>query len=259
MELGVNIDEEPPLPAVVEEEPEEEPSAAVEASSEPETPPPEPEVKTVPRERRRSLLGMIDINSAMWLGWNSMPEHVQRSVSAPPPNAVGSDARVVRVGGYWRAASANNRRRRQSKSRNGFPLRRGQKDEEEVQECNPRYSVVNVQCFGENVNHAVVTVKGSHTFYPGDVITFEHLALDDASLVHMTNGQRTVYAIPVPLDADQHAINWQEVWKMSPFLDDEHSVFAVSFGSPDAACGVYPNPGAIVRRSANPSLPFCQP
>ena len=251
LELGVNIDEEPPRPAVVEPEPEPAP--------EPEpTPEPTPEVTTVPRERRRSLLGMIDINSAMWLGWNSLPAHLQQRVSAAPPSLDTDDSRVVRVGGYWRAASANNRRRRQSKSRNGFPLRRGQKDEV-VQECNQRYNVVSVQCFGENSNHVAVTVKGAHSLYPGDFITFERLGADDSSLISKMNRQYRVYAIPTSLGTDQSAINWQEVWKTSPFLDGEHSVFAVTFDvAPGAACDVYPNPGAIVRRSANARLPFCE-
>ena len=251
LELGVNIDEEPPRPAVVEPEPEPAP--------EPEpTPEPTPEVTTVPRERRRSLLGMIDINSAMWLGWNSLPAHLQQRVSAAPPSLDTDDSRVVRVGGYWRAASANNRRRRQSKSRNGFPLRRGQKDEV-VQECNQRYNVVSVQCFGENSNHVAVTVKGAHSLYPGDFITFERLGADDSSLISKMNRQYRVYAIPASLSTDQSAINWQEVWKTSPFLDGEHSVFAVTFDvAPGAACDVYPNPGAIVRRSANARLPFCE-
>jgi hypothetical protein len=251
LELGVNIDEEPPRPAVVEPEPEPAPTP------EPE-PEPTPEVTTLPRERRRSLLGMIDINSAMWLGWNSLPGHLQQRVSVTPPSPHTDDSRVVRVGGYWRAASANNRRRRQSKSRNGFPLRRGQKDEV-VQECNQRYNVVSVQCFGENSNHVAVTVKGAHSLYPGDFITFERLGADDSSLISKMNRQYRVYAIPTSLGTDQSAINWQEVWKTSPFLDGEHSVFAVTFDvAPGAACDVYPNPGAIVRRSANARLPFCE-
>ena len=249
LELGVNIDEEPPRPAVVEPEPEPAPKPE---------PKPTPEVTTLPRERRRSLLGMIDINSAMWLGWNSLPAHLQQRVSVTPPSLDTGDSRVVRVGGYWRAASANNRRRRQSKSRNGFPLRRGQKDEV-VQECNQRYNVVSVQCFGENSNHVAVTVKGAHSLYPGDFITFERLGADDSSLISKMNRQHRVYAIPASLGTDQSAINWQEVWKTSPFLDGEHSVFAVTFDvAPGAACDVYPNPGAIVRRSANARLPFCE-
>ena len=257
LQLGVNIDEEPSPPAVVRDpEPtpiEKEAEATARVASAPASDP-VPVVQTLPRTPRRTLLSTIDIDSVTWLGWNSMPDHVQQRVSATSPES--ADVRVVRAGGYWRAESTNTRRKRQSKSRNGFPLRRGQ-EEPETKDCNQRHALTSLQCFGENSRHVVITVEGNHTFLPGDYISFERIGSPDMSIVGQMNRQNRVYAIPAPFGTKQETVNWDDVWSTSPLLDATHSVFAVTFDTPGIACGAFPNLGAIVRRSANPNLSFC--
>ena len=189
-----------------------------------------------------------------WLSWDDMPERLRKHVASTAPDAV--DARAIRVGGYWRAASMNNRQRRKSKSRNGFPLRQGQV-EEEVKECNQRHVVTNIQCFNEHARYAVITVEASHTFYPGDYVTFERIGAQNAEHAREINSQHRVFAVPVPLDADVSALNWDNIWAESPLVLPRQSVFAVSFDTPGSACDAFPVSSAIVRRSANTRLPFC--
>ena len=262
--LGVDIDAEP-APAVVEDATEDDETATTTATTA--TPKPvlrevQPDVASSANHEAhamtsrdgRALLSVIDANNVRWLSWDDMPERLRKHVASTAPDA--ADARAVRVGGYWRAASMNNRQRRKSKSRNGFPLRQGEV-EEEVKECNQRHVVTNIQCFNEHARYAVITVEASHTFYPGDYVTFERIGAQDAEHAREINRQHRVFAVPVPLNADVSALNWDNIWAESPLVLPRQSVFAVSFDTPGSACDAFPVPSAIVRRSANTRLPFC--
>jgi hypothetical protein len=202
----------------------------------------------------RALLSVVDASGVRWLSWEDMPERLRRRVAFTAPSA--ATARIIRVGGYWRAASMNNRQRRKSKSRNGFPLRQG-RVEQEVKECNQRHVVTNIQCFNEQSRSAIITVDAVHSFYPGDYVTFENIGAQDAEHAREMNRQHRVFAVPVPLNAEVSTLNWDNIWDESPFVSPRQSVFAVSFDTPGSACDAFPMLGAIVRRSANTRLPFC--
>ena len=275
--LGVDIDAEP-VPAIVEEEtateeeratefeessPREESRDAPASASVPE--PEQPETATGDqndsvhfKRRTRTLLATFTLSNVRWLTWEDMPGSVQSKVSVSAPT--NADVRVVRVGGYWRAASMNNRQRRKSRSRNGFPLRKYESDEPAT-ECNQRHAVTSIACFGEASRHAVVTVEGAHSFFPGDLVTFENINSQNAENSRALNSQYRVFALPVDLDTDLNDISsvswWDTVWERSPLLDPRNSVFAVSFDAPGIACDAVPMSRAIVRRSTNTRLPFC--
>ena len=274
--LGVDIDTEP-VPAIVEEETateeerETEPEVAAREESreeparesvpEPEQPEPvaEDQNDSVQRKRRtRTLLATFTQSNVRWLTWDDMPGSVQSKVSASAP--ANADVRIVRVGGYWRAASMNNRRRRKSKSRNGFPLRKYESDEPAT-ECNQRHVMTQIACFGENSKQAVITVEGAHSFFPGDLVTFENINSQNTAHMSALNSQYRVFGLPVDLNTDPNEISqpswWDNVWDKSPLLDSRKSVFAVSFDAPGIACDAVPMSRAIVRRSTNTRLPFC--
>ena len=274
--LGVDIDTEP-VPAIVEEETateeerETEPEVAAREESreeparesvpEPEQPEPvaEDQNDSVQRKRRtRTLLATFTQSNVRWLTWDDMPGSVQSKVSASVP--ANADVRIVRVGGYWRAASMNNRRRRKSKSRNGFPLRKYESDEPAT-ECNQRHVMTQIACFGENSKQAVITVEGAHSFFPGDLVTFENINSQNTAHMSALNSQYRVFGLPVDLNTDPNEISqpswWDNVWDKSPLLDSRKSVFAVSFDAPGIACDAVPMSRAIVRRSTNTRLPFC--
>ena len=154
----------------------------------------------------------------------------------------------------------NNRRRRKSKSRNGFPLRKYESDEPAT-ECNQRHVMTQIACFGENSKQAVITVEGAHSFFPGDLVTFENINSQNTAHMSALNSQYRVFGLPVDLNTDPNEISqpswWDNVWDKSPLLDSRKSVFAVSFDAPGIACDAVPMSRAIVRRSTNTRLPFC--
>ena len=150
----------------------------------------------------------------------------------------------------------NNMQRRKSKSRNGFPLRKYEV-EEEVQECNKRYVVSAVECFGENSRQAVITVDGSHSFLPGDYITFDRVGATNPEHSLEINRQHRVYGLPADLNVDASRLSWTDVWSSSPLVGNHQSAFAVTFNTPGVACDAIPIASSIVRSSANTRLPFC--
>ncbi|CEF99363.1 unnamed product [Ostreococcus tauri] len=214
-----------------------------------------PNVLTAPKTRR-TLLSVIDASNVRWLTWDDMPEGLRRKVSGSVPMEPSPNGRVVRVGGYWRAAGMNNMQRRKSKSRNGFPLRKYEV-EEEVQECNKRYVVSAVECFGENSRQAVITVDGSHSFLPGDYITFDRVGAANPEHSLEINRQHRVYGLPADLNVDASRLSWTDVWSSSPLVGNHQSAFAVTFNTPGVACDAIPIASSIVRSSANTRLPFC--
>ena len=132
-----------------------------------------------------------------------------------PSAPANADVRIVRVGGYWRAASMNNRRRRKSKSRNGFPLRKYESDEPAT-ECNQRHLMTQIACFAENSKQAVITVEGAHSFFPGDLVTFENINSQNTAHMSALNSQYRVFGLPVDLNTDPNEISqpswWDNVW-----------------------------------------------
>lgn len=257
--LGVDVDSEP-TPAVVEEATREsnEPEVVVAAAK------PVEEVKSKVRVdpakvvepmRGRSLLSVSDPESYKWLTWDDLPAKIRNRVEAPAQEQ--ADVRVVRVGGYWRAASVNNRQRRKSKSRNGFPLRKSEQDDTPLKECNQRHSVSHIQCFGDNSRYAIITVDAKHSFLPGDYVTFERIDAQNAMHARDINRQYRVWALPAKADADVSKLNWDNIWAASPLATSRQSVFAVAFDTPGVSCDAYPGMNSIVRRSANPRLPYC--
>lgn len=257
--LGVDVDSEP-TPAVVEEATREsnEPEVVVAAAK------PVEEVKSKVRvdpakvvepTRGRSLLSVSDPESYKWLTWDDLPAKIRNRVEAPAQEQ--ADVRVVRVGGYWRAASVNNRQRRKSKSRNGFPLRKSEQDDTPLKECNQRHSVSHIQCFGDNSRYAIITVDAKHSFLPGDYVTFERIDAQNAMHARDINRQYRVWALPTKADADVSKLNWDNIWAASPLATSRQSVFAVAFDTPGVSCDAYPGMNSIVRRSANPRLPYC--
>jgi len=256
--LGVDVDSEP-APAVVEE--------AREESNEPEvvvtTKPVEqvkPNVRVDPAKvveptRGRSLLSVSDPGSYKWLTWDDLPAKIRNRVEAPAQEQAA--VRVVRVGGYWRAASVNNRQRRKSKSRNGFPLRKSEQDDTPLKECNQRHSVSHIQCFGDDSRYAIITVDAKHSFLPGDYVTFERIDAQNGMHARDINRQYRVWALPAKSDADVSKLNWDNIWAASPLATSRQSVFAVAFDTPGISCDAYPGMNSIVRRSANPRLPYC--
>jgi len=260
--LGVDVDSEP-VPAVVEEttresnEPEPEPEVVVAAKSvegvkakvrvDP--------AKVVEPTRGRSLLSVSDPESYKWLTWDDLPAKIRNRVEAPAQEQ--ADVRVVRVGGYWRAASVNNRQRRKSKSRNGFPLRKSEQDDTPLKECNQRHSVSHIQCFGGDSRYAIITVDAKHSFLPGDYVTFERIDAQNAMHARDINRQYRVWALPAKADADVSKLNWDNIWAASPLATSRQSVFAVAFDTPGISCDAYPGMNSIVRRSANQRLPYC--
>ena len=256
--LGVDVDSEP-APAVVEE--------AREESNEPEvvvTTKPVEQVKpnlrvdpakVVEPTRGRSLLSVSDPGSYKWLTWDDLPAKIRNRVEAPAQEQ--ADVRVVRVGGYWRAASVNNRQRRKSKSRNGFPLRKSEQDDTPLKECNQRHSVSHIQCFGDDSRYAIITVDAKHSFLPGDYVTFERIDAQNGMHARDINRQYRVWALPAKSDADVSKLNWDNIWAASPLATSRQSVFAVAFDTPGISCDAYPGMNSIVRRSANPRLPYC--
>jgi hypothetical protein len=256
--LGVDVDSEP-APAVVEE--------AREESNEPEvvvtTKPVEqvkPNVRVDPAKvveptRGRSLLSVSDPGSYKRLTWDDLPAKIRNRVEAPAQEQAA--VRVVRVGGYWRAASVNNRQRRKSKSRNGFPLRKSEQDDTPLKECNQRHSVSHIQCFGNDSRYAIITVDAKHSFLPGDYVTFERIDAQNGMHARDINRQYRVWALPAKSDADVSKLNWDNIWAASPLATSRQSVFAVAFDTPGISCDAYPGMNSIVRRSANPRLPYC--
>ena len=258
--LGVDVDSEP-APAVVEEATREsnEPAPEVVATAEPvEEVKPKVRVdpaKVVEPTRGRSLLSVSDPESYKWLTWDDLPAKIRNRVEAPAQEQ--ADVRVVRVGGYWRAASVNNRQRRKSKSRNGFPLRKSEQDDTPLKECNQRHSVSHIQCFGGDSRYAIITVDAKHSFLPGDYVTFERVDAQNAMHARDINRQYRVWALPAKADADVSKLNWDNIWAASPLATSRQSVFAVAFDTPGISCDAYPGMNSIVRRSANPRLPYC--
>jgi hypothetical protein len=259
--LGVDVDSEP-TPAVVEEATREsnepEPEVVVAAAKPVEEVKPKVRVdpaKVVEPTRGRSLLSVSDPESYKWLTWDDLPAKIRNRVEAPAQEQ--ADVRVVRVGGYWRAASVNNRQRRKSKSRNGFPLRKSEQDDTPLKECNQRHSVSHIQCFGDDSRYAIITVDAKHSFLPGDYVTFERIDAQNAVHARDINRQYRVWALPAKADADVSKLNWDNIWAASPLATSRQSVFAVAFDTPGVSCDAYPGMNSIVRRSANPRLPYC--
>ena len=261
--LGVDVDSEP-APAMVEEatresnEPEPEPEVVVVAAKPVEGVKPKVRVdpaKVVEPTRGRSLLSVSDPESYKWLTWDDLPAKIRNRVEAPAQEQ--ADVRVVRVGGYWRAASVNNRQRRKSKSRNGFPLRKSEQDDTPLKECNQRHSVSHIQCFGGDSRYAIITVDAKHSFLPGDYVTFERIDAQNAMHARDINRQYRVWALPAKADADVSKLNWDNIWAASPLATSRQSVFAVAFDTPGISCDAYPGMNSIVRRSANQRLPYC--